>query len=159
MAEKKIEEVHNRCAVKQASAEDINTFTSGLRNTSLSSVTDINLSEDDALLILAAKLTMEGLFLLRNAITFVPANVISKVRGSDAALRTMLIHEILTAVHGSLPFSGMTIEEVDCYVNFFQRHCANFMSANTLPKQQLFHQFNTGDFNVSFPACPMLHDV
>ena len=79
MAEKKIEEVHNRCAVKQASAEDINTFTSGLRNTSLSSVTDINLSEDDALLILAAKLTMEGLFLLRNAITFVPANVVSKV--------------------------------------------------------------------------------
>ena len=107
MAEKKkkrhnpflLDEVRNRCAVKQASAVDINTFTSGLRNTSLSSVTDINLSEDDALLILAAKLTMEGLFLLRNAITFVPANVVSKVRGSDAALRTMLIHEILTAVH------------------------------------------------------------
>ena len=48
----------------------------------------------------------------------------------------------------------MTIEEVDCYVNFFQRHCANFMSANTLPKQQLFHQFNTGDFNASMFLSP-----
>jgi hypothetical protein len=99
-----------------------------LRDTCLSDFLYVGLDEEEALVLLATKLTTNGVVALRNAVCFVPNNIVSQTngvvalrnavcfvpnnivsqpRGCAVGLRTALIHQVLSRSQ-PLPFAILT---------------------------------------------------
>ena len=82
---------------------------------------DVKISEEQALLLLSAKLTFVGVVRLKMALDHVPTAINMKSRAANAPLRFSLVSEILAA-NGILMDSG----EVQQYAEILQRYCPYF---------------------------------
>lgn len=113
---------------------------------------DIDLStkdveeEEASLLILASKISFQGVIFLKAAIQHVPQTYVMKCTDSGgASLHSVIIYELRSASQTSL--SSLSKEEVDSYVNFMENNCANFLGSSPLPKGQLWDMCQGGKFN------------
>ena len=91
----------------------------------MSQVFDLN--EDEALLLLASKLSFTGVNSLRKSIRHVPKNIRRVL--SDVPLWLNLIHKIFTSenVKSDERCSSVSIDELSLYINFMETYCAAFI--------------------------------
>ena len=96
-----------------------------------------NLKEDEALAILSAKLTLNGLSVLKLAMSHVPCTyTIRCMEFQCFPLRTVLIHQIFTACCSSC--SRDSLANVHQYVSFLEKYCTAFISSpEVLPHDKL----------------------
>ena len=82
---------------------------------------DVKISEEQALLLLSAKLTFVGVVRLKMAVDHVPTAINMKSRAANAPLRFSLVSEILAA-------DGISMDsgEVQQYAEILQRYCPYF---------------------------------
>ena len=82
---------------------------------------DVKISEEQALLLLSAKLTFVGVVRLKMALDHVPTAINMKSRAANAPLRFSLVSEILAA-------DGISMDsgEVQQYAEILQRYCPYF---------------------------------
>ena len=106
---------------------------------SMSGICDV--SEDEALQLLACKLSVDGLNNLRNALRHVPKNITHVVNGIP--LRTSLIHKLFTTMTTTRTLS---IEELSMCVKFMETFCAVFVG-QTDSDEPLWRLTNTEDFS------------
>ena len=123
-----MENVQRRCSENQAKIASVKNHFHALRDTCLSDFLYVGLDEEEALVLLATKLTTNGVVALRNAVCFVPNNIVSQTngvvalrnavcfvpnnivsqpRGCAVGLRTALIHQVLSRSQ-PLPFAILT---------------------------------------------------
>jgi hypothetical protein len=106
---------------------------------SLSGICDV--SEDEALQLLACKLSVDGLNNLRNALRHVPKNITRVVNGIP--LRTSLIHKLFTTMTTT---RALSIEELSMCIKFMETFCAVFVG-QTDSDEHLWRLTNTEDFS------------
>ena len=135
-----MENVQRRCSENQAKIASVKNHFHALRDTCLSDFLYVGLDEEEALVLLATKLTTNGVVALRNAVCFVPNNIVSQPRGCAVGLRTALIHQVLSRSQ-PLPFATMAEKDLDSYLTFFERHCRQFIDSNSLNKEHIFSAF------------------
>lgn len=102
-----MENVQRRCSENRAKIASVKNHFHALRDTCLSDFLYVGLDEEEALVLLATKLTTNGVVALRNAVCFVPNNIVSQPRGCAVGLRTALIHQVLSRSQ-PLPFAILT---------------------------------------------------
>lgn len=84
-----------------------------------------NLTEDEALQLLASKLSVNGLYNLRRAINHVPDNITRVVDGTS--MRSTLIFKLFESL--SSPNSeNITIQDLSLYTQFAEMYCSSFLS-------------------------------
>lgn len=86
-----------------------------------------DLNEDEALQLLASKLSVTGVNSLRKAIRHVPKNITRVL--SDGPLRLNLIHKIFTTenIKSDERCSSVSIDELSLYIKFMETYCAVFL--------------------------------
>ena len=86
-----------------------------------------DLNEDEALQLLASKLSVTGVNSLRKAIRHVPKNITRVL--SDGPLRLNLIHKIFTPenIKSDERCSSVSIDELSLYIKFMETYCAVFL--------------------------------
>jgi hypothetical protein len=86
----------------------------------------LDLSEDEALQLLASKLSLTGLYNLQTALRHVPGNITRTINGIP--LRTTLVHKLFTNMASANEFcSNLSIEEIAMYMKFVQTYCPLFV--------------------------------
>ena len=140
-----LESLEQQFSVKRAFKEELSANIAYLREIDISSIDD--LEEEEALLILSSKITFSGVLFLKAAIRHVPKTYVMKCTDSSGdSLRSVLIYEMVRSdCHTSL--SSLSKEKVDCYVNFLESFCPNFIAFNPLPKEQLWNMCDGGKYN------------
>jgi hypothetical protein len=106
---------------------------------SMSGICDV--SEDEALQLLACKLSVDGLNNLRNSLRHVPKNITRVVNGIP--LRTSLIHKLFTTMTTTRTLS---IEELSMCIQFMETFCVVFVG-QTDSDEHLWRLTNTEDFS------------
>ena len=114
---------------------DIDSHVEFLRRVDLNAVD--NLKEDEALAILSAKLTLNGLSVLKLAMNHVPCTYTMHCREFEGfPLRTVLIHNIVTACCSSRSLDSLA--DVHLYVSFLEKYCTEFLcTPEVLPHDKL----------------------
>ena len=100
------------------------------------------LTEDEALQLLASKLSIEGLLNLRDAIQHVPNNIPRIVNGISLRIRFMF------KTFESLPLShlvNMSISDFQMYVKFVETYCPMFIAAKKPLADHLWKLTQTED--------------
>ena len=101
--------------------------------------------EEEALIILSSKITFQGVLFLKTVIHHVPNTSVMKCSDyGGASLRSVLIYEMVSASQTSL--SSLSKEEIDCYVNFLESSCPNFIASSPLPDEQLWNMNEGGKY-------------
>ena len=84
------------------------------------------LSEDEALQLLASKVSVEGVFNLRRAIKHVPENITRMVNGTS--LRSTLIFKTFKSLASPSVIQNLTnLEDVSLYTDFAESYCSSFL--------------------------------
>ena len=83
------------------------------------------LTEDEALQLLASKLSIEGLYNLRRAISHVPDNITRVVNGTS--MRSTFIYNIFQSFT-SLSSENMTVDDLSMYIQFAETYCSSFLT-------------------------------
>jgi hypothetical protein len=133
-----MENIQRRCSENQAKIASVENHFHALRDTCLSDFLYVGLDEE-AIVLLATKLTTNGVVALRNAVCFVPNNIVSQPRGCAVGLRTALIHQVLLKSE----------KDLDSYLTFFERHCRQFIDSNSLNKEHIFSAFQKASDRLS----------
>jgi len=123
---------------------DIDSHVEFLRRVDLNAVD--NLKEDEALAILSAKLTLNGLSVLKLAMNHVPCTYTMHCREFEGfPLRTVLIHNIVTACCSSRSLDSLA--NVHLYVSFLEKYCTEFLcSPEVLPHDKLWKLCENGGY-------------
>ena len=141
-----IENIQRCCSENQPKIASIENHFHALRDTCLSDFLYVGLDEEEAIVLLATKLTTNGEVALRNAVCFVPNNIVSQPQGCAVGLRTALIHQVLLKSE----------KDLDSYLTFFERHCRHFIDSNSLNKSTSLVHFRkpaTGCWHPCFYLC------
>ena len=118
------EVIRSRLSAKKKLEADIDSHVEFLRSVDLNEVD--NLKEDEALATLSAKLTLNGLSVLKLAMSHVPCTYTMRCREFQCfPLRTVLIHKIFTACCSSR--SRDSLADVHQYVSFLEKYCTEFI--------------------------------
>ena len=151
------EVIRSRLSAKKKLEADIDSHVEFLRSVDLDEVE--NVKEDEALAILSAKLTFNGLSVLKLAMSHVPCTYTMRCREFQSfPLRTVLIHKIFTACCSSRSLDSLA--DVHLYVSFLEKHCTEFLSSpEVLPHDKLWKLCENGGYHY---MCKMgltgLHD-
>ena len=140
-----LESLEQHFSAKRAFKEEISANIAYLRGIDISSIDDVE--EEEALVILSSKITFSGVLFLKAVIRHVPKTYVMKCTDSSGdSLRSVIIFEM---VRSDCPdsLSSLSKEEVDCYVNFLESFCPDFIAFSPLPKEQLWNMCEGGKYN------------
>ncbi|KAL9977756.1 hypothetical protein ACROYT_G015196 [Oculina patagonica] len=128
-----LDSLDKRFLARKAFQEQLASKIAFLRGIDLSTM-DVD-EEEASLLILASKITFQGVIFLKAAIQHVPQTYVMKCTDSGgASLHLVIIYQLIWASQTFL--SSLSKEEVDCYVNFVENNCANFLGSSLLPQER-----------------------
>ena len=140
-----LESLEQHFSAKRAFKEELSANIAYLRGIDISSTDDVE--EEETLVILSSKITFKGVLFLKATIRHVPKTYVMKCTDSSAAsLRSVIIYEMVRSDCAS-SLSSLSKEEVDCYVNFLESFCLNFIAFRPLPKEQLWNMCEGGKYN------------
>ena len=138
-----LESLEKRFSVKQAFQSELSANIAFLRGLEILKMEQVE--EEEALIILSTKITFQGVLFLKTAIHHVPKTFVMKCSDyGGASLRSVLIYEMVSGSQTSL--SSLSKEEVDCYVNFLESSCPNFIASSPLPDEQLWNMSEVGKY-------------
>lgn len=138
-----LESLEKRFSAKQAFRDKLSANIAFLRGIEISRMEQVE--EEEALIILSSKITFQGVLFLKTAIHRVPKTFVMKCSDyGGASLCSVLIYEMVSASQTSL--SSLSKQEVDCYVNFLESSCPNFIASNPLPDEQLWKMSEVGKY-------------
>lgn len=115
---------------------EIDSHVEFLRSIDLNAVDSVK--ENEMVVMLWSKLTLNGLLVLMLAMNQVPRTYSMRCGEFQGfLLRTVLIHEIVTACCNSC--SVESLADMHFYVNFLEKHCTQFLPTHeVLPPKQLW---------------------
>ena len=138
-----LESLEKRFMAKQAFRNELSANMAFLRGIEISRMEQVE--EEEALVILSSKITFQGVIFLKTAIQHIPKTFVMKCSDyGGASLRSVLIYEMVSASQTSL--SSLSKEEIDCYVNFLESSCPNFIASSPLPDEQLWNMSEGGKY-------------
>jgi len=138
-----LKSLEKRFSAKQAFRDELSVNIAFLRGIEISRMEQVE--EEEALIILSSKITFQGVLFLKTAIHHVPKTFVMKCSDyGGASLCSVLIYEMVSASQTSL--SSLSKQEVDCYVNFLESSCPNFIASNPLPDEQLWKMSEVGKY-------------
>lgn len=148
------EVIRSRLSAKKKLEADIDSHVEFLRSVDLNEVE--NVKEDEALAILSAKLTFNGLSVLKLAMSHVPCMYTMRCREFQSfPLRTVLIHKIFTACCSSRSLDSLA--DVHLYLSFLEKHCTEFLSSpEVLPHDKLWKLCENGGYHYTKCLSPPL---